>query len=702
MRPYFQASLVFCLLCISNLSKAESLSQEDELDLLYGGEEFISLATGTSQPISRAPAVASVITSDDIRAIGATDLDQILETVPGLHTSYRAGSYGPIYTIRGIYSETNPQVLVLINGVPITNLFVGDRGQVWGGMPVKNISRIEVIRGPGSALYGADAFAGTINIVTKTAQEINGTEVGAGAGSFDTQRAWLLHGSSNNGLDVAFSFQYLNTDGQRETIESDAQTGLDALLATSVSNAPGPVNVQAETIDTRLDLKRGDWQLRLGYQGRKDIGTGAGVGQALDPNGSNDSDRFNADLTYTNDESIENWDFTGQISYFDTSAKSDLILNPAGASFPNGQTFANGVIGNPDVFEQHWRGSVSAFYHGFTDHRIRVGAGVNFDEVDRVRESRNFTLDGNLLPTPLAGGNVIDVSNDPNTVFLQPGSRTVQYAFIQDEWQFAPDWDLTAGVRWDNYSDFGTTINPRAALVWQTEYNLTTKLLYGRAFRAPSFAETRNINNPVALGNPNLDPETIDTIELAFDYHPTQDIATTINLFRYELRDIIRPVPTSPSTIVAQNTGDQRGYGLEWEIDWKINAKHKLLANYAFQNSTDEDTDSDVANAPENQVYVRSDWKFAPDWWLNTQVNWVADRKRAPGDPRDEIDDFTWVDIGLRHNLSSLPLEISLTIHNVLDEDAREPSLNGTPAPAIANDLPLPGIHGFISVEYRI
>ncbi len=703
MRPHISPIIGLGLMSLfCGIAQSEPLSQEDELDLLFGGEEFISLATGSSQPISRAPAVASVITAADIKAIGATDLDQVLETVPGLHVSRSSRLYNPIYTIRGIISETNPQVLVLINGIPITNLFIGNRSDVWGGMPVKNISRIEVIRGPGSALHGADAFAGTINIVTKTAQEINGTEVGAGAGSFDTQRAWLLHGSSNNGLDVAFSFQYLNTDGQRETIESDAQTGLDALLATSVSNAPGPVNVQAETIDTRLDLKRGDWQLRLGYQGRKDIGTGAGVGQALDPNGSNDSDRFNADLTYTNDESIENWDFTGQISYFDTSAKSDLILNPAGASFPNGQTFANGVIGNPDVFEQHWRGSVSAFYHGFTDHRIRVGAGVNFDEVDRVRESRNFTLDGNLLPTPLAGGNVIDVSNDPNTVFLQPGSRTVQYAFIQDEWQFAPDWDLTAGVRWDNYSDFGTTINPRAALVWQTEYNLTTKLLYGRAFRAPSFAETRNINNPVALGNPNLDPETIDTIELAFDYHPTQDIATTINLFRYELRDIIRPVPTSPSTIVAQNTGDQRGYGLEWEIDWKINAKHKLLANYAFQNSTDEDTDSDVANAPENQVYVRSDWKFAPDWWLNTQVNWVADRKRAPGDPRDEIDDFTWVDIGLRHNLSSLPLEISLTIHNVLDEDAREPSLNGTPAPAIANDLPLPGIHGFISVEYRI
>ncbi len=704
-------SLTTCASLFCFLANAEDLSQEDELDILYGGEEFISLATGSSQRISRAPAVASVITAEDIKAIGATDLDQVLETVPGLHVSRNVSHYNPIYTIRGITSDANPQVLVLINGIPITNLFVGDRGQVWGGMPVKNISRIEVIRGPGSALYGADAFSGTINIVTKSAEEIDGTQVGGGAGSFDTQRAWLLHGSSKNGLDVAFSFQYLHTDGQREIVESDAQTGLDTAIGTSASNAPGPVNVQAETIDTRLDLKRDDWQLRLGYQGRKNIGNGGGVGQALDPIGNSDSERFNADLTYSNDESIDNWDFSGQISFFSTNQKPDIVISPPGASFPNGQTFPNGVIGNPDLFEQHWRGSASAFYHGFTNHRIRIGAGVSFQEIDEVRETRNFTLDDGILlpdgtlvrsPTPLGDGSVVDVSNDPDIVFIQPGSRTVQYAFVQDEWNFSRDWDLTAGVRWDNYSDFGTTINPRAALVWQTAYNLTTKLLYGRAFRAPSFVETRNINNPVALGNPDLDPETIDTVELAFDYHPTQDIVTTLNIFHYKIDDLIRFVPNESSLFVAQNTGDQTGFGLEWEINWRVNDQLNLLANYAFQNSTDEDTNTDVANAPENQIYISSSWKFLHNWWLDTELNWVADRRRMAGDPRPEIDDYTLVNLGIRHKAKKLPLEVSLTIRNLFDEDAREPSLNGSPAPAITNDLPLPGINGFLSVEYKI
>ena len=141
---------------------------------------------------------------------------------------------------------------------------------------------------------------------------------------------------------------------------------------------------------------------------------------------------------------------------------------------------------------------------------------------------------------------------------------------MQDEWKFANDWELTAGVRYDHYSDFGDTINPRFALVWQTRYELTTKLLYGRAFRAPSFAETRAINNPANLGNPNLDPETIQTLELAFDYRPADTLQLGLNLFGYQWDNIIRfvPDPGAPSR-TTQNTGKQMGYGLELEADWR-------------------------------------------------------------------------------------------------------------------------------------
>ena len=197
--------------------------EEEELLELYGDQEIISIATGSAQPISKAPAVATVITTSDIKEIGARDIDEVLETVPGLHVSRSTIGRNPIYTFRGIATDFNPQVLVLINGIPITNLFVGNRSQVWGGMPVESISRVEVIRGPGSAIYGADAFAGVINIVTKSASDINGTEFGARYGSFNSKDGWLLHGGEYGDFEFAFMAEFQTTDGHHEDVDSDFQ-----------------------------------------------------------------------------------------------------------------------------------------------------------------------------------------------------------------------------------------------------------------------------------------------------------------------------------------------------------------------------------------------------------------------------------------------------------------------------------------------
>jgi outer membrane receptor protein involved in Fe transport len=672
--------------------------EESDLALTYGDVETISVATGATQPLARAPAVASVITSAQIKDIGATDLDQILETVPGLHVAVSTRAYDPIYTIRGIYSDTNPQVLMLINGIPITNVFIGNRSDVWGGMPVNDISRIEIIRGPGSAVYGADAFAGVINIITKDAEDINGTEVGARLGSFNSKDAWLLHGGKHGGADMAFSLEYGTTDGQRQTIEADAQSGLDTLFAEPpysappVSLAPGPVNLGRKYLEARFDASRDNWRLRLGYQGRHDVGTGAGVAQALDPAGTNKSDRYNADISY-HLSTVQNWDTTAELSYFDTSALADLTLFPPGAF---AGTFPNGVIGNPYVYERHTRLDLSTFYTGWMRHRARFGAGINYSDLYKVKESKNFTILPGGIPVPLGG--IVDVSD--SAAFITPHNRSDRYLFTQDEWSFANDWALTAGIRYDTYSDFGDTLNPRAALVWQTAYNLTSKLLYGRAFRAPSFAELYNINNPVSLGNPDLNPETIDTFEVAFDYQPSDKIRTGLNLFHYHMSDIIRFLadPAPATTITAQNAGDQKGYGLEWEINWSLSNALKLNANYAFQHSEDQTTNSDAGNAPHHEIYGRLDWRFAQDWSFNPQITWVGERQRAYGDTRPPLKGYTLVDVILRRIQIKGHFECAASVRNLFDADAREPSLSPG---LIPNDLPLAGRNFYVELRYN-
>lgn len=686
--------------------------EEEDLARIYGGEEMVSIATGSRQPLGKAPAVASVVTAADIKAMGATDIDEVLETVPGLHVARSYLGYNPIYTFRGVYSGFNPQVLMLINGVPISTSYTGDRNLSWGGMPVQAISRIEVVRGPGSALYGADAFAGVINIITKTKDEIDGTEIGGRVGSFDTYDGWALHGGEWAGFDVAAMVEYHNTAGQNSIIDADAQTGFDRQFGTHASLAPGPVNLSRDNLDARLDLSRGHWRFRGGLQHRDNYGSGAGVIQALDPVTMIGSDRWNADLTYHDAQFAKDWEVMAQLSYLDADQHNTAAF-PPGARLPIGAnglidfanpvqyvTFANGFRGIPENWERHARANLSAVYRGFSAHTLRLGAGFNYDSIYKVRERKNFGTDpvtGTPIPF-LPGTPLVDVSNTP-LVYLPTKDRTDAFFLIQDEWAFASDWRLTAGMRYDNYSDFGETVNPRAALVWETRHDLTTKLMYGSAFRAPAFIELYNVNNPGANGNPRLRPETMDTIELAFDYRPDDKLRLGLNVFNYWWKDIIRFVPDAgTTTITAQNSGSQDGYGGELEAEWKALNTLILAGNYSYQKSTDAITNQDAGYAPHHQVYLRAHWEFLPDWQFSPQAKWIIGRDRAAGDNRPAIADYTWVDLTLRRMNIHDHFEVAFSVRNLFDVNAREPS----PGAAIPNDLPLAGrsFYGEIRVNF--
>lgn len=693
--PCWFYALIF--ICTSAYSQEDEEWEEDEdaLLALYGDEQTISIATGTKQSIAKAPAVASVITANMIKSMGAIDIDDVLERVPGLHVSRSNIGYNPLYTFRGVLSTFNPQVLLLLNGIPLSNLHLGDRGQSWGGMPVEAISRIEVIRGPGSAVYGADAFAGVINIVTKQAGEISGTEIIARAGSFNTRNGAVLSSGKLQQFDIAFAAEYYNTDGQREIIDIDAQTGLDQVFATNASLAPGPVSLSRQNLDLRLDISNEHWRFRTGMQSRRDWGVGAGVANALDSNNRYNSDRINADLTWS-DTVAQYWDMTGQVSYYDTTheVREDLIIFPPGTNLGGG-IYPEGFIGNPEVFERHYRASISGFYTGFSRHKIRVGGGAYRGDVHRVRETKNFGIDprtGTVLPP---GSPLVDVSDTP-FVFLPEDDRKNQYVFIQDIWQIANDWELTAGIRYDDYSDFGSTTNPRIALVWSTSYDLTTKLLYGQAFRAPSFAETRQINNPVALGNPELDPETMQSIELAFDYRPNDHLNLIFNIFDYTWDDIIEFVPdVGEPTSTSQNIGKQNGNGIELEVIWSPIKSLDISSNYSFIDAEDRNG-FDAANIPNHQFFVNARWNVTQQLELYAQANRVMSRERLNGDIREEIDDYTLVDVNARYTFSSSKFHISLTVRNLFDSDAREPST----AVSIPNDLPLAGRHAVAGLEY--
>ncbi len=691
------------------LWQAPSLAQSaDELALLYGDEESVTIATGSSKPVHLAPSVASVITAEDIAAHGATDLDQVLEMVPGLHVSLSFNRLNSIYSIRGIHTGQNPQVLMLLDGVPINQYLTGGRPNTFR-LPVAAIARVEVMRGPGSAIYGADAFAGVINVITKKADDVDGTHVGGGYGSFATRNGWAQYGGSLGDWTMSGTVQWLKSDGDSgRVVNSDLQSALDTAFGTSASLAPGALSTRYDILDTHLNLTREHWNINLWNWRQSDGGVGPGAAQALDPSGRSDEDDLLFDVSYGTNDWLPQWEVTTRATYHYLKDSNRFDILPAGATVlicPDGNlcaspsasvvNFPDGVLGSPVATERGYGLQVTGVYSGWQLHTLRLASGV-IRQFEQTREAKNFgpgVIDGTVSPI---NGTLTDVTGTAN-IYMADQTRNLWFVSAQDEWQMAPDWQFTVGGRYDRYSDFGSTTNPRIALVWSTRQNLTTKLLYGQAFRAPSLSELYFINNPALIGNRNLQPESIQTREIALDYRPTLNSQVGLSLFRYDAKNLIDFVydPATASQI-AQNTAGQTGYGFEVEANWNVTDKMRLFGNYASQRSAYKADGSAVPDAPGQQLYVGAEWEFVQAWRAAVQANWVADRARAAGDTRAAVADYSLVNLTLRHADFGGEWEFLFSVHNLFDVTAYEPS-----DPSIAGDYPLAGRSLYAQAAYH-
>jgi outer membrane receptor for ferrienterochelin and colicins len=684
-------TLIACL--ASYAAQAQQLAMGEDLALLYGDEETIDIATGTTKPIHLAPSVASVITARDIQEFGATTLDEALELVPGLHVSFSFSRLNSIYSIRGIHVAFNPQVLLLVNGMPYNDVINGGRPPSFR-LPVADISRIEVIRGPGSAIHGADAFAGVINVVTKSAAELAGTTFGGRAGSFDSRTGWLQYGGQQQEWDIALSMEYSTTDGDDSRIINPDGLGNS-----------GPMASQYKLRNLNLELSHGNWDIWLNNWGTWDAGMGPGGTQVLDPVGHETTTQRIMKIGYRDEHVTPDWGVDSYLGYKKNYIDAHWQLFPPGTTLPicndggasqgnvyvpwacssfNNVTFTDGYLGNPGGTNETISAEAALLYHGFDRQDIRLALGTLHSDVSTF-ETKNFgpgVIDGNV--SPIDASYLMDVSGTPY-IFLPDKTRRVRYLSFQDEWSFAADWELTAGVRRDNYSDVGIATTPRLALVWATGYNLTTKLLYGRAFRAPAYSELAFINNPVATGNPDIKPETIDMTEVAFDYRPTLDLHTQLNLFSYQAKELIDFVNG-----MAENIGKQKGHGFEFDLDWQANSRLRLGANLAWQKSRDNNN-ATVPDAPARQVGVTARWHLQPSLLLSGKGRWIADRARESGDTRAPIANYTIVDVALRYAPIGTPWNLALAVKNLFNQDAREPSpYNSTQLTApIPNDLPM-------------
>ncbi|MDM8547095.1 TonB-dependent receptor [Candidatus Venteria ishoeyi] len=683
------------------------IEQEISLEGLYE-LPLVEIASGIATSLEKAPAVASVITEADIKAMGAITLAQVLESVPGLHP--RPSSLVPAtpFYMRGLYTTQNPQVLILLNGYRISSDIASGVYPSAARINVKNINRIEIIRGPGSAIYGADAYAGVINIITKTAKDLNGLHVGIRAGSFETKSAWLQYGTQI-GKDWSLAFNLEHTreglDNSR-IVNADTQSNLDKLFGTTASLAPGSLNYRYKTTTYNLHVNNKHWSIGIDAWLHRDIGSGAGIGQALDPKGNSNINQILYSLEYQTEDWHPDLKFNAAMSYQRISSQYTHRIFPPGTLVLIGADgnlftppfnpvlFTDGIIGNPEREIETPQLDLTFLYDGWVSHTWRLNLGWKKEQII-LKENKNFgpgVIDGSQSPID---GRLSNVTGTPY-IYGMDGTRNTYYLSLQDVWYLSPDWTLTSGLRYDHYSNFGSTFNPRLSLVWQTSPQLTSKLLYGRAFRAPSFSELYGRNNPIIYGNFNLDPETINTYELAFSYLIRPELRLGLNLYHYQASDMVDLVLDPDGSSTAQNYTDLTGQGLELELDWKINTQWLLHANYAMQKTTNDITNRQLPYLPRQQFYLDARWRFMPDWQLSTQLNWVADRERAADDERDATDDYTLVNLSLWRENFAKHWDFSATINNLFNADVREPSSG-----LIPDDYPMNKRSMYIGLGYH-
>ncbi|RYZ96083.1 MAG: TonB-dependent receptor, partial [Moraxellaceae bacterium] len=490
---------------------------------------------------------------------------------------------------------------------------------------------------------------------------------------------------------------------------SDLQSTLDSVFGTKASLAPGALSTRYQVLDSHIAISSDQLQINLWNWLSTNAGVGAGAAQALDPGGRDDSDLLMADMTYHFQKNESHWDNSIRLSFLHYDELTQFTLLPAGAVVPIGvdgnvdfanpvgvSFFTEGLKGSPGGITTDTKFDFISIYDGFDSHRIRLNIGSRKQALDAY-ESKNFgpgVLDKVPLP-PTVSGQTTDVTNTPY-VFLVDTSRTINYLSVQDEWHIAKDLDLTTGLRYDDYSDFGSTTNPRVALVWAADEKLTTKLLLGSAFRAPSFSELYNKNNPVSLGNPNIRPEQINSEELSFNYRPADTFQTTFTFFTYQAKQMIDFVSdVGATTKTAQNFNAQNGKGFEWEVNWKPVQQLQFALSYSVQDATDSKTDERIPDAPGKQIKANLNWLLATDWSLNSQVNWVGDRERALSDMRAPINDYTLVNLTLNHKNVLPDVDLQLAVRNAGNADAREPS-SGT----IPDDYPLESRSLWLGITY--
>ncbi len=607
-----------------NLSIAELSSVK--IDTVYG-------ASKVTEKLSDAPSSVTLVTREEIARFGYRTLADILRSARSFDVTYdRNYSYTGVrgFTSLGDYGS---RTLLLVDGHRMNDpIFdtasVGTEGLV----DVDLIERVELIRGAGSAIYGSNAFFGVINVITRSGASVNGVEGSVSGGSLDTYSGRITMGKKlANGVDYLLSATTYASEGQSRLFYREFNS--------PATNRGFALNKDGDRYWSMLGkLSYGDFTLQSGYVTReKDIPTGS-YGSVFNLRNSTTDSRGYVELRYAH-ETDAGWALAGRVHY-------DIYDYSGGARYDLGI----GRVHNDDSARARWWGAEATASRTFFN-TFRFSLGTEIRKSTELRQ-RNYDT------SPFA--NYLDVN----------GEQLVLGTYADGRWEMTKSLSLSAGVRWDHYNSFGSTVNPRAALVWKPREGSTLKLIYGEAFRAPNSYQL-DYTGPGQRANPSLQPETIRSYEAVAEQFFGTHWHGTVSLFRNEIAGLIDTEENLRGDFIFANSGDTRVNGIEAEIEGKWDNGMMVRASYTRQDAVSGMTGERLVNSPKTVVKAHvSAPLFRDKLFGSIELLYASDRVTLGNHRTGDA----WLMNATLYSHEIAPgLELSASVYNVLDRKFSTP-----------------------------
>lgn len=697
--------LISVFSCISQILMAQQDSMQHVESLLnLSLEELMNIkvvtASGYMQTTLEAPSTITVISAKEIEERGYEQLEDALRDIPGIDMIHINGYAPTLIYFRGMYGAENLRALLMIDGI-VENNILGSNDMAGPVYSLHNAERVEIIWGPVSALYGANAFGGVINIITKKGTDINGLHAEQGFGSFNTSFEKLSIGVKKSNFEFAAAGTLYSSDGPKFKNRDPNYSGSYVDKAYSFNTT---VSYYAKKSKTTLGYRTyrtpmgwGTYAnsptvyLRLPPQGNNNLGVAGIIQRDIRGEESGKIDSYLRTWFLENEfKPGEKLNFLGRVTYRETGQGEDSYVY---VTVDGRRLIRSGIAS----YSNRITGELLVNYLPSEKHKFSAGIQYNRDNVEAGARKSTF---------------------DPNTIYLIDGRDTVvnlNSTYLPRVYDIRNNFggylqyilntsllvktNFTFGFRYDHNSYFGDEASPRIAVVNQPSDKLTFKLQYGTAFRAPSNLE---IHQPPPAGNFKLKQEKIKTYEANAIYTPSKTIRLQVNGFRNELTDVII-LSNLPNLMVNKNPGAFTINGVEGAADMSMNKNISAFMNITYQHAVGRNLITGktfklagIASIKGNAgVTMHLEKLFT----VSLTGNWVGLRRTPSTDPYGSVAGYFLTSfVVTTGKLFNKGITASINVHNVFDVKWLDPGFRGADGVLFSTVLEQPGVNGLFKI----